>query len=103
MKARLASLILLLLLAAKLNAGIMNGDFSIDGVSPDPFANWTTDVSFFEPPSGTGFAQFDTDDINFQSIHLRKLFHWTPGQRRSRSSSRSLLQFQPAGFLIAFK
>ena len=79
MKARLASLILLLLLAAKLNAGIINGDFSIAGVSPDPFANWTTDVSFFEPPSGTGFAQFDTDDINFQSIHLAQTFSLDAG------------------------
>ena len=41
------------------SAVIQNGDFSVTGITPDPFALWTTNDSLFDHPAdGGGFALF---------------------------------------------
>lgn len=54
MKPFLTPLLLSLLFAAQASAGILNGDFSVAGTSPEPFADWTTEVD-----SATGILNFD--------------------------------------------
>ncbi len=64
MKPFLTPLLLLLLLVSQAGAGILNGDFSVAGTSPDPFADWTTEVdltgnlNFDRPTDGGGYALF---------------------------------------------
>ena len=65
MKTFLTPLLLLLLLASQAGAGILNGDFSAAGASPEPFEDWTTEVDsmtglliFDRPTDGGGLAVF---------------------------------------------
>ena len=59
MKTFLAPLLLSFLLAAQASAGILNGDFSVAGASPEPLADWTTDIlNFDRPTDGGDFALF---------------------------------------------
>lgn len=76
---------LLLLLATDLNAGIVNGDFSGAGASPDTFSGWITDVSnFVRPTDGGGFAKFDSSDLSspIPSIHLAQSFALDSGSSK---------------------
>ena len=65
MKPFLTPLLLSLLFAAQASAGILNGDFSVAGTSPEPFADWTTEVdsttgllNYDRPTDGGGFTLF---------------------------------------------
>lgn len=80
-------MLLFLFLAADLNAGVMNGGFASAGISPNPFADWTTDTSLFDRPTGGGFAQFDSiesSDLNLSipNIHLAQSFSLGSGSLR---------------------
>jgi len=50
----------MVLLAAGAEGGFLNGNFSNPGISPEPFADWSTETAFFDRPSdGGGYALFD--------------------------------------------
>jgi len=82
------AMLVFLLLAADLNAGVMNGGFTSPGVSPDPFSDWTTDTSLFDRPAdGGGFAQFDSiedsdPNLSIPSIQLAQSFSLDSGSLR---------------------
>ena len=79
MKPFLTPLLLLLLLVSQAGAGILNGDFSVAGTSPDPFADWTTEVdlttgnlNFDRPTDGGGYALFkDIGTVGSSQISQR--------------------------------
>jgi hypothetical protein len=50
----------MVLLAAGAEGGFLNSNFSKTGISPEPFADWSTETAFFDRPSdGGGYALFD--------------------------------------------
>lgn len=74
---------LLAILAAPVGNGygasLLNGDFSLAGTPPDPFANWTT--SFGDAPTnGGGFAVF-AESGNSSLIQLEQAFTLPNGAR----------------------
>ena len=82
------AMLVFLFLAADLTAGVMNGNFTSAGVSPNPFSDWTTDTSLFDRPTdGGGFAQFDSiepsdPNLLISSIHLAQSFSLDSGSQR---------------------
>jgi hypothetical protein len=70
-------LILVGIAGATSGAPLANGDFSIPGVPPDPFAVWTTAFGAF-PTNGGGFALF-SESPTFAQTELEQTFSLLPG------------------------